>query len=195
MSYVEVWVKEGNPVNPAKPKRWLLSLRDDLEMTVLLNELIPKLGLPTQQQDGRRIAYRLHHEQSGHTISRNETLSGAGVRKNDVCVLFVEPGRGHGHVPRATLQVASKSKKVKSTRLQKSDLDRVRKFIAEQFSVDEDRITPGTSLVDDLEADELDILEFLTQLEDELNISIPDQDLDLEYLHTITVQTIIDYLK
>lgn len=69
-------------------------MRDRCAMKDLLQELAPKLGLPTQQRDGQRIVYTLYHEQSGNTLSYNETLSDAGVVKNDTCLILREPASG-----------------------------------------------------------------------------------------------------
>lgn len=55
--------------------------------------------------------------------------------------------------------------------------DKVKVIIAEQLEVDEvDKITNGTSLMGDLEADSLDAVEIMMALEDEFEIEIPDED-------------------
>lgn len=57
-------------------------------------------------------------------------------------------------------------------------LDRVRKVIAEQLDVNEDKVTATASFVDDLGADEIDLLEVLMGLEEEFNIEITDEDFE-----------------
>lgn len=55
--------------------------------------------------------------------------------------------------------------------------ERVRDIIAEQLDIDEvDEITEETSLMGDLEADSLDAVEIMMALEDEFEITIPDED-------------------
>ena len=52
--------------------------------------------------------------------------------------------------------------------------DRVKKIIVEQLGVEEDRVTPEASFVDDLGADSLDTVELVMALEEEFGIEIPD---------------------
>ena len=55
-------------------------------------------------------------------------------------------------------------------------LERVGKIVAEQMGVDKAKIAAETSFVNDLGADSLDIVELVMELEDEFDISIPDED-------------------
>ena len=52
--------------------------------------------------------------------------------------------------------------------------ERVQKIIAEQLSVSEDQVTSEASFVDDLGADSLDTVELVMELEEEFDITIPD---------------------
>jgi acyl carrier protein len=52
--------------------------------------------------------------------------------------------------------------------------DRVIDIVAEQLGVDKDKVTPETSFVNDLGADSLDTVELVMELEEEFDISIPD---------------------
>ena len=55
--------------------------------------------------------------------------------------------------------------------------DKVKTIIAEQLGVEDvDSITGETSLMKDLEADSLDAVEIMMALEDEFEITIPDED-------------------
>ena len=54
--------------------------------------------------------------------------------------------------------------------------ERVSKIVAEQMGVDKAKVTPETSFVNDLGADSLDTVELVMELEDEFDISIPDED-------------------
>ena len=63
--------------------------------------------------------------------------------------------------------------------------------IAEQFEIAPESITMDTSLVDDLGADSLDIVELIMSLEEAFSISISDEDA----MHLDTVGKIVDYLE
>lgn len=55
--------------------------------------------------------------------------------------------------------------------------DKVKAIIAEQLGVEDvESITGETSLMKDLEADSLDAVEIMMALEDEFEITIPDED-------------------
>ena len=55
--------------------------------------------------------------------------------------------------------------------------ERVQEIIAEKLDLDPEEITMESSLDDDLEADSLDVIEIITALEDELNITFQQEDL------------------
>lgn len=67
----------------------------------------------------------------------------------------------------------------------------VKKIILEQFDVDEDDITMETSVVDDLDADSLEIVELLLAFEDEFDVKIPDEDVE----NLKTVGDIVRYIE
>ncbi len=52
--------------------------------------------------------------------------------------------------------------------------ERVIDIVADQLGVDKDKITPDTSFVNDLGADSLDTVELVMELEEEFDITIPD---------------------
>ncbi|MCL1895929.1 MAG: acyl carrier protein [Clostridiales bacterium] len=52
--------------------------------------------------------------------------------------------------------------------------DKIKDIIANKIQVDEDKITPETSLMKDLEADSLDAVEIIMGIEEEFDIEIPD---------------------
>lgn len=54
--------------------------------------------------------------------------------------------------------------------------DRVKKIIAEQLSIDEDKIVSEASFVSDLGADSLDVVELIMALEEQFELEIPDED-------------------
>ena len=58
-----------------------------------------------------------------------------------------------------------------------NDLEaRLKKMIAEQLGVDEEKVVPGASFQDDLEADSLDQVELIMSIEEEFGVNIPDED-------------------
>ena len=69
--------------------------------------------------------------------------------------------------------------------------DNVRDALAQQFEVDPESITLDTSLIDDLGADSLDVVELIMSLEDMYGISISDEDAAQLY----TVRKIVEYLE
>jgi len=69
--------------------------------------------------------------------------------------------------------------------------DRVRKIVAEQLSVEEDKVTEEASFVDDLNADSLDTLELVMALEEEFECEIPDEEAE----KITTVKQAVDYIE
>ena len=70
------------------------------------------------------------------------------------------------------------------------DFEKVRAIIAKQLDIDPETITPASSLIDDLHADSLDIVELVMDMEQEFDAEIPD-----EVLPNIkTVGDIVGYL-
>lgn len=55
-------------------------------------------------------------------------------------------------------------------------LERLRKLVADQLGVEEGRIVPAASFIDDLEADSLDLVELIMSLEEEFDIEISDEE-------------------
>ncbi len=54
--------------------------------------------------------------------------------------------------------------------------DRVKNIIVERLDVDESKVTENASFKDDLEADSLDVVELIMELEDEFDMEIADED-------------------
>lgn len=69
--------------------------------------------------------------------------------------------------------------------------EKVRKLIALQLKIPEDKITMESRIKDDLGADSVDILQLLMTLEDEHGIEIPDEKL----VRFSTVGDIVEYLE
>lgn len=70
-------------------------------------------------------------------------------------------------------------------------LEKVKAILAEQFDVDEDKISEDTDLQEDLGADSLDVVDLLMSIEDEFEIEVPDDEIeDLK-----TVGAIVNYIE
>jgi acyl carrier protein len=52
--------------------------------------------------------------------------------------------------------------------------DRVKKIVVEHLGVEEAKVTPDASFIDDLGADSLDIVELVMAFEEEFGVEIPD---------------------
>ena len=57
-----------------------------------------------------------------------------------------------------------------------STFERVKKVMVEQLGVSEDQVTMEASIVDDLGADSLDVVEIVMALEEEFEMEIPDEE-------------------
>lgn len=68
--------------------------------------------------------------------------------------------------------------------------EKVKRIIADQLGVSEGEVTPSADIINDLGADSLDIVEVVMAVEDEFDLSIPDD--DVEPLKT--VKDVIDYV-
>ena len=77
------------------------------------------------------------------------------------------PGQDACHVP-PDLEFSWRIVKVASVQ------ERVIDIVAEQLGVDKEKVTPETSFVNDLGADSLDTVELVMELEEEFDITIPD---------------------
>ncbi|MDE6092324.1 MAG: acyl carrier protein [Ruminococcus sp.] len=53
--------------------------------------------------------------------------------------------------------------------------DKLKDIIVEQLGVEEDAVTLTANIQDDLGADSLDVVDLITTIEDEFDISIPDE--------------------
>ncbi len=54
--------------------------------------------------------------------------------------------------------------------------ERVKEVLTEQLGVDESEVTDGASFQEDLDADSLDLVELIMELEDQFGIKISDDD-------------------
>ncbi len=68
--------------------------------------------------------------------------------------------------------------------------DKVKKLIAEKLDVDASEVVPEASLIDDLGADSLAIVELIMTMEEEFDIEVPDEDAE----QLATVKDAINYI-
>ena len=68
--------------------------------------------------------------------------------------------------------------------------DKVRDIIADQLSLDREKIVETTVMAEELGADSLDLVEILMSLEDEFGISIPDEEIP----NLKTIKDLVDYI-
>ena len=57
-------------------------------------------------------------------------------------------------------------------------LEKIQAMLAEALNLPIEKVTPDAKIVDDLGADSLDLVELLSQLEDEYGITIPDEEVE-----------------
>ena len=70
-------------------------------------------------------------------------------------------------------------------------LEKIKAILSEQFSVEENEITPDTLLEDDLGADSLDVVDLLMTIEDDFEVEIPDEEVE----NIKTVGALVEYIE
>lgn len=69
--------------------------------------------------------------------------------------------------------------------------DKLKELVAEQLGVDEAEVTLEANIQDDLGADSLDVVDLITTIEDEFDLSIPDEAVE----NIKTVGDIVNYIE
>ena len=69
--------------------------------------------------------------------------------------------------------------------------EKIQAIIADKLSIDAESVTMEASFIDDLNADSLDIVELVMALEDELEMEIPDEDVE----NFNPVGDVVEYVK
>ena len=72
-----------------------------------------------------------------------------------------------------------------------TDFEKVKEIIVDSLSCDESQVTMEANLKDDLEADSLDAVELIMQIEEEFEVEIPDEVAS----NMKTVKDIVDYIE
>lgn len=70
-------------------------------------------------------------------------------------------------------------------------LERVKKIIVDRLGVEESVITLESNFKDDLDADSLDVVELVMELEDEFDLEISDEDAE----KIATVGDVVNYIQ
>lgn len=78
-----------------------------------------------------------------------------------------------------------------SERMNTMALEKIKKIISEQFAISEDDITEDTVLLEDLDADSLDLIDLAMSLEDCFEVEVPDEELE----SFKTVGDIVKYIE
>jgi acyl carrier protein len=73
---------------------------------------------------------------------------------------------------------------------QTETFEKVKKIVADQLSVEAEKITPQSIFMEDLGADSLDTVELVMALEEEFEIEIPDEAAE----KIVSVQDAVDYI-
>ncbi len=69
--------------------------------------------------------------------------------------------------------------------------DKIKEIIVEQLGVEEDAVTLDSNIQEDLGADSLDIVDLIQTIEDEYDLSIPDEAVE----EIKTVGDIVNYIE
>lgn len=62
--------------------------------------------------------------------------------------------------------------------------ERIKKLVADQFAIEEDKISMDTDLIDDLDADSLDLVELSMAVEEEFGLGEMDEE-DIKNIRTV----------
>ena len=69
--------------------------------------------------------------------------------------------------------------------------ERIREIICEQLDLEEDSITMDSNIMEDFEADSLDLVDLVMSLEDEFNMEVPDDQIE----NFRTVGDVVRYIE
>ncbi len=56
--------------------------------------------------------------------------------------------------------------------------ERIRKILCDQLDLEEDNVTMESDIVEDLEADSLDVVDLMMTIEDEFSLEVPDEEIE-----------------
>jgi len=71
-----------------------------------------------------------------------------------------------------------------------SDVEKIKQIISAELEIDEAEVVDGASLIDDLGADSLSVMELMIAFDDEFGVEVPEEDYD----KLLTVGDIVNYI-
>lgn len=69
--------------------------------------------------------------------------------------------------------------------------EKIKNIIVEQLGIDESKVTPEASFIDDLGADSLDMVELIMAIEEEIEIEVPEEEAE----NIVTVSDAMNYIN
>ncbi len=69
--------------------------------------------------------------------------------------------------------------------------ERIREILCDQLDLDEDSVTMDSDILDDLEADSLDVVDLVMSVEDEFHLEVPDDQIE----NFRTVGDVVRYIE
>lgn len=69
--------------------------------------------------------------------------------------------------------------------------ERIRELLAEQLDIEEEKITMESDILEDFEADSLDVVDMVMSLEDEFGVEVPDEAVE----NLKTVGDVVRYIE
>ena len=69
--------------------------------------------------------------------------------------------------------------------------DKVKEILVDQLEVEDEKVTMEASIIDDLGADSLDLVDLVMSLEEEFDVEIPDEQVE----NIKTVSDIVKYIE
>ena len=158
-----------------------------LPATVWLNLWAWQTWLEPDSRQAALLAMQARHQSITVSVAAPEALTRHGE-----ALLSSLRAWGFKVQPLDQLDVSNQPKQLKQVeRITKTEIfERIRKIVVEQLGVQNDDVTSGVSFVDDLGADELDLVELVMAFEEEFEIEIPDEKAEKMF----TVQMVVDYI-
>ncbi len=75
--------------------------------------------------------------------------------------------------------------------MENDNFERIRNCIVRVLSVEEDKVTSDASFSDDLDADSLDLVELVMEIEEEFGVSVEEEELE----NITTVGAVVEMIK
>lgn len=69
--------------------------------------------------------------------------------------------------------------------------ERIREIICDQFDLEEDKVTMDSDIMEDFEADSLDVVDLVMSIEDEFGLEVPDDQIE----NFRTVGDVVRYIE